>query len=150
MKSTRLARAAAAVEWVTMRMVWPMVLISSKTSSKAAEDLESSAPVGSSARRISRRGNDGPCYGYPLFLLTRDFVAVFFASWWMPNSRLTLSTLLIISLTGLRGRTRGREDIVLDRQGIEQVGSLERQILVSRRKLEASLFLMVEVSVPLR
>ena len=52
-KSTRLALLAAAVEWVTMRMVWPRSLISSKTSSKAADDLESRAPVGSSARSIS-------------------------------------------------------------------------------------------------
>ena len=65
----------------------------------------------------------------------------------MPNSRLTLSTLLIIiSLTGLRERTKGQKDIVLDRQGIQQIEILKTKPSFSRRKLEASLFLMVEVS----
>ena len=76
-KSTRLALLAAAVEWVTMRMVWLRSLISSKTSSKAADDLESRAPVGSSARRISGSGDDGAGYCYTLFLTTRNLVRVF-------------------------------------------------------------------------
>ena len=53
MNKTLLAWLAAIVLWVTIKIVCPLLLILVKIFNNSPEDFESSAPVGSSASKIS-------------------------------------------------------------------------------------------------
>ncbi len=98
-------------EWVTMRMVWPMVLISSKTSSKAEEDLGIQRPCWLIGKEdlvsvMMARATATLCFCPP-----EISYGIFQEVGGCPT-RLTLSTLVII-LTGLRERTISRRILSL-------------------------------------
>ena len=116
---------AASTEWVTMRMVWPWPLTFSNIRKRSAEDAESRAPVGSSAKSSLGPGDHGPGHGGAL-LLAAGYLIGELVQDVLDAQRLGQGQQGLLHLLHTFSRqNQGQEDIVLNGKGIQQVKLLE-------------------------
>ncbi len=84
------------------------------------------------------RGDDKHALRPPVVLSPMEISCGTFASRWMPNSRLTLSSYSSFPLIGLRERTRGKRVLSLTDKVSSRLKSWRQSLGFSRREVEAS------------